>query len=470
MYLKSFTIQNIKCFESLTLDFWQPDSRSARLWNVIIGENGTGKSTLLQAMAIALMGKTATSVLLPRPYGWVRTANLPNHIAAEVFTDIFGGWLDRDLITCDIREDGGEDGSEGKFPKTPYFFFSSARDQSLDDPERRAKYPNARRFSYEDFAVGYGPFRRLSGGSEQGNLIVQSQEREARFVTLFRDDAALIACEHWLKELDYARLDPSDPQRQEQSGKLLEVVRETLNQYLLPPGVQLESINSQGVFFRTPYANKVKLSDLSDGYRAMLALGIDLLRHLSLAYSELAQQNPSGWLAEVEGVVLIDELDAHLHPIWQREVSFWLKERFPKLQFIVATHSPFIPQAADEGGIYVLRRPDAAATSVQVYQDEPSVAGWRADQILTILFDTPGMYRPDVEAKLREYARLKTQFEMGLLSEVQRVRFEELRLWVQDNLAPPGETKDDMEHYRSVQRRAQELSRLFGNQEANDQS
>lgn len=68
MYLTQFTVRQVKGFADVTLDFQQPDG-SIRLWNVIIGENGTGKTTLLQAIAMALAGEKAASVLLPRPSG-----------------------------------------------------------------------------------------------------------------------------------------------------------------------------------------------------------------------------------------------------------------------------------------------------------------------------------------------------------------------------------------------------------------
>ena len=84
MYLEKCTIRNIKCFEEITLDFRNPDG-SIRLWNVLIGENGTGKPTLLQAIAIALLGEKAASVLLPRPQGWVRTGAVKGAIAATMY-------------------------------------------------------------------------------------------------------------------------------------------------------------------------------------------------------------------------------------------------------------------------------------------------------------------------------------------------------------------------------------------------
>ena len=437
----------------MTLDFKRPDG-SIRRWNVIIGENGTGKTTLLQLMAMALAGQKAASVLLPRPIGWVRTGAQRAEIKATILPTF--AQRDAEINGAPIQAkyaiiEGDSEDSESDGPSI-LELPGSARSRLLKLPSW--------------FAAGYGPFRRLSGCSSQAARLAKTNSREARFVTLFREDAALIHCEQWLKDLDYARLDSNDTERQQHSATLLESVRDTINNYLLPPGVSLESINPRGVYFRTPYGTQIALSDLSDGYRAMLALSIDLLRHLSRSYEKWILQS-SEWLRHVTGVVLIDELDTHLHPTWQREISFWLKERFPRLQFIVATHSPFVPQAADEGGLYVLRRPPNA-NAVEVFVDEPYVRGWRADQILSILFDTPGMYDPDTERRLREYACLKVLAEMGQLAASQAQTLANLQAWVKRHLAPPGSTYAQMEHARHVQTRAQELSQLFREQTSND--
>ena len=57
-----------------------------------------------------------------------------------------------------------------------------------------------------------------------------------------------------------------------------------------------------------------------------------------------------------EGVVIIDEVDAHLHPTWQQRIGRWFCEHFPNVQFIVSTHSPLVCQSAENGSIYVLPR------------------------------------------------------------------------------------------------------------------
>jgi len=206
----------------------------------------------------------------------------------------------------------------------------------------------------------------------------------------------------------------------------------------------------------------------------MLALAIDLLRHISLVYISqdvsdfgLPSEDFKDELPGFKGIVLIDEIDVYLHPTWQREIALWLKHHFPRVQFIVATHSSFIPQIADDNGLFTLRHA-LGTDAVQVEQEETSVQGWRADRILSILFDTPSMYDPETEQRLREYGRLKILDQVGRLSDDQAARFAELRQWVERYLAPSGDTREEMQYYRDSHRRVQELSKLFREQNLND--
>jgi predicted ATP-binding protein involved in virulence len=87
------------------------------------------------------------------------------------------------------------------------------------------------------------------------------------------------------------------------------------------------------------------LQQLSDGQRNLLALVGDIAMRMARLNPHLGEKV----LEETEGVVLIDELDLHLHPEWQRDVVNNLKKTFPKIQFFVTTHSPFIIQSLSEG-------------------------------------------------------------------------------------------------------------------------
>lgn len=115
------------------------------------------------------------------------------------------------------------------------------------------------------------------------------------------------------------------------------------------------------------------------------------------------------------GVVLIDEIDAHLHPEWQREIGFWLKRHFPNIQFLVTTHSPIICQAADENGLFILPEPGSDVSPRPLTGDEyRKVVASRPDTILlTPAFGLQNTRSPRaVDARAR-LARLQAKRRSG---------------------------------------------------------
>ena len=98
---------------------------------------------------------------------------------------------------------------------------------------------------------------------------------------------------------------------------------------------------------------QLDLTQLSDGERSLLAMMMDLCRRLSLANPEL--NDP----LQGAGVVLIDEIELHLHPKWQREIVEKLRRTFPRIQFVLTTHSPFLIQSLRDGELIRLDQEDA---------------------------------------------------------------------------------------------------------------
>ena len=115
------------------------------------------------------------------------------------------------------------------------------------------------------------------------------------------------------------------------------------------------------------------------------------------------------------GVVLIDEMDSHLHPEWQRSIGFWLKERFPEVQFIVTTHSPMICQAADENGIFHLPSPGAGHAPFRVSADDyRKIISSKADAILVSpAFGMEYTRSPLAVASMRKIADLRAKATCG---------------------------------------------------------
>jgi predicted ATP-binding protein involved in virulence len=241
--------------------------------------------------------------------------------------------------------------------------------------------------------VGYGAFRRLTRSSQ---IIVPSLEQQARFtnfITQFNEDEPLSAFERWMVYLDYriSKANDKDAQRKKDLGV------DAINR-LLPEGATFDRVTEEGRICFNINGVVVPTIALSDGYRSVLALGGDLVWRLILAFPE--SQNP---LNEA-GVVLIDELDIHLHPVWQRDIAGWLREKFPNLQFIVATHSPLIAAGAGEDAL-TLKFDIVEGKSV--VKPVPDVAAMNVDRILqSEAFGLVSTYSPQTQAKIDRYDSL----------------------------------------------------------------
>jgi hypothetical protein len=128
-------------------------------------------------------------------------------------------------------------------------------------------------------------------------------------------------------------------------------------------------------------------------------------------------------------VVLIDEVDAHLHPTWQKEIGFWFTRHFPQIQFIVTTHSPLVCQAAVKGSIFLLPRPGSGDAGRMITGEERDrlLYGNVLDAYSTEPFgygDTRSMEGKELYQKLGE---LNVREMRGTLSESDRKEQERLR-------------------------------------------
>ncbi len=169
---------------------------------------------------------------------------------------------------------------------------------------------------------------------------------------MFEEGSALTECLEWLRDLKFRELE-DDPE-----GSLLHHVMDFVNQGdFLPSNVRLEDVTSRGILFRDANGVDVSVGDLSDGYRSILSLTFELIRQMAKAFGPERVFDPTdATRIRPEGVVIIDEVDAHLHPTWQQRIGRWFCEHFPNVQFIVSTHSPLVCQSAENGSIYVLPR------------------------------------------------------------------------------------------------------------------
>jgi predicted ATP-binding protein involved in virulence len=153
------------------------------------------------------------------------------------------------------------------------------------------------------------------------------------------------------------------------------------------------------VEFRTDFG-WIRLRDLGYGYQTMIAWVLDLVKRMVERYPNL--RNPLTQPA----IVLVDEIDLHLHPDWQRRIIAHLTKYFPNTQFVVTAHSPLIVQSAEEINLVILKKEGES-----VHIEQPKIRtfrGWTVEEILTDLMALEG------QTMSQTYLDLMQQFDDAL--------------------------------------------------------
>lgn len=425
MWVESITLTNIKCFREQQLLFTRnPAARRDRAkpysWITLLGENGVGKSTLLQALALLLAGPEAAKELLPRPTGWVCDQSVPGKLNAVLHQEesdagIFGENKIRKSFSYSYFVTGERAVQVGKEKET------YTEPALIEESSRVLSWLRTNAFASGSegwFAVGYGAFRRLTRVSQVLIPSLDQAKRSSNFITQFDEDSALSSFERWMVYLDYRLAKDANDIR----AKQMRTVGEAAITKLLPGDAKIAEVTTNGLIQFTVNGQKVPTISLSDGFRSVIALAGDLIWRLLQAFPDL--DDPT----QASGVVLIDELDIHLHPSWQRQIAGWLQEAFPKLQFFVATHSPLV--AAGGGDEALTLRLDIEDGVVKVTKIE-DLSALDADRILrSPAFGLESTHSPATQKKIERYHKLRKK-KRDLVGEEQQ-EYVQLELFMKE--------------------------------------
>lgn len=354
MYLKSIRLDNLKGFKNLNFDFERPNE-SFEGWTVFVGGNSSGKSALLKSMALALMGPDESRQLLNGMQGWIHAGEKRASVVAQLTWDRNHDRFRKGGANPGASFEAGVRWVAEKAEDVPTYRTMEKRNAAgtrIQTAERGPWDPNADGW----YSSGYGPMRRLSGSSTESVRYTVGGNAVSRFVTLFREDAALSESEEWLRKTHSRYIES----KEKETKALLDGVRQLLNEDLLPHGMQIARITVDKVYLRDKRGIELPMRDISDGCRSVYATVLDLVHGMAEVYGVdgLFDRRNGSTVVTTPGVVLIDEIEAHLHPAWQREIPLWLKKHFPRIQFLVTTHSPLVAQAADENGVFILPSQD----------------------------------------------------------------------------------------------------------------
>ncbi|WP_306207711.1 AAA family ATPase [Actinoplanes sp. RD1] len=428
MYIKEIRLQNVRGFHDardVQLDLTRPDGSLAG-WTVLAGRNGSGKTSLLRAVALAIGGPGVARNLVTDFASWTsvgeRQAVVAVQMAFEADTDRFGagGRPPGGPFWAGLRWEVPDDDLPGSRDRQPSMVEHIPGSSSKTAARRGPWYDNPIGW----FCAAYGPFRRLAGGSGDAQRLMLSRGPAARMASLFHEDASLAEGVSWLIEQHLRSLE-SRPGAEELKRFALTV----LGDGLLPDGYTIHDVNSDGLWVERE-GHRFPLREMSDGYRTVAALVVDLLKQVYEAYGWLDIREADGAMAVVApGVVIIDEVDAHLHVSWQKRIGGWLKQHFPQTQFIVTTHSPYICQAADERGLIRLPGPHENEPPQVVDQTlyERIVYGSGDDAVMSELFGMDTPYSDKAVELRRELISLEAAVVSGNGDDAALLRYAQLR-------------------------------------------
>ena len=348
MYIQKVEINNIRSIDHFEMTFPSPAG-----WHVLIGDNGAGKTSIIRAIAICMLGSDIAKALSFEDFSnWIPPTKNSGIVNITALRDnnydkpTYNGKKEvQSEITINRKNNNGQVEFIGKVnPKNALW----------------GDYSGSNGW----FLAAYGPFRRLRGeSSDIFGHIARSKPKLGACITAFRDDAALTLLTQWLKDLALDAL-----KKPKEKAKLEGIIKFINSAHLLPgDAILLNDIDSNGIKLKDGNGVDVSIYEMSDGFRSVLSMTIDIIRFLIDTYgADKVFASGEQKTINLPGVVLIDEVDAHLHPTWQTRIGQWFTQYFPNIQFIVTTHSPLVCRACEKGSIWRLAAPGSDMKSEEI--------------------------------------------------------------------------------------------------------
>jgi len=392
MYIEKIEIQNFRTFRKIDIDFLYkqrpvtkelPTSKFPNI-NVVLGINGNGKTTLLKAVALAALGPAVTDSGI-YPYHLVRKEPKKSKIIPAKHANLKASFIPHKQDEVSNYEKVESDIAIVKKGDLEQLRWSHHSEKPW--------HPIYSSTSDAFFFVGYGTNRRvekksnLDLGSRSSNIFSRAQ----RIKSIFEDSYSLIPLNVWLPSFESKR-----PYHFQQVIKLI-------NKLVGKNHYQLTTTIEAGEYLFEKRGLKIPFPALSDGYKGFLGWVADLMYHIC----STCPRDKS--LTAHKGIVMVDEIDLHLHPEWQKQVLPILSKVLPNIQFIVTTHSPLIVSSVEWMNIItmVTDKHQASKAKRVPYQ----INGLDADQVL--ISDFFGLSSTRTELRSNELKKLTLKSGKG---------------------------------------------------------
>lgn len=440
MYITEIELTNLRSFKGTHKVSLAHDDGSYAGWTVFAGRNDSGKSSLLKAIALGVIGPLASRSLAGVFTGWVNAGERAGTVVIRIKTST------RDEFDVGVTPPTESFAVGLKWTSAQFGTWINQSSDLLDrwvDQETPATKLLADADPWRDnakgwFLAGYGPYRHLGPPPAEIEKF-KAVPVLARLVNLFNETATLSDAVDWLQQIHVRSLEKRDG-----ADELKRTVLAILGDGLLPDGSKIIDVDSTGLRIERDGVI-LSLEGVSDGYRTVAALVVDILMRLYQTYRTLdVSQDANGkTICHLPGIVMIDEVDAHMHVAWQQQIGFWLTRTFPAIQFLVTTHSPFICQAASPGAIFRLpgigdsRKIEAISHSAWA----AVVNGGADDAVMTDLFGLEHAHSQHAEYLRQELAGLEVKVLQDTATTIELDRYDDLKVLLGDDIGAAADRK-----------------------------
>lgn len=430
MYLRHLELKNFRRFGSISVDF-DPNM------TVIAAINGEGKTTLLEAIAIAL----------------------------GPFVGAFPKGRARQIISTDARRKG--DGANATYPVEVKAQISNPDltwERALRTPKGKTTVGSSRDLA--DYAqalhrktdlhdaqllplIAWYSSRRLWINHRDTATKRPSRidERSAGYEDCLSDASSFTQMSRWIERSTGQVLQNKDEKRDLAETDLLEsrllAIRDAVNAAVAPMEFRgfRYSLGLKSLALTHSDHGEMSLGLLSDGIRAVVSLVADMAFRATLLNPYLG----ANVCRDISGIVLIDEIDLHLHPKWQQQIIHSLRTIFPNIQFIISTHSPQVLATVPRSQVRVIRRiqseevSDSEGCWEAVKPSESSFARDSSHVLANIMDVSPSPQIVDVSEQVAQFGHLvrngheKSKEAEDLRATLEQKGYEfnenELRIW-----------------------------------------
>lgn len=363
--IDTIELRNICGIHHIKLQLNTPIDNAGQ-WTVILGPNGIGKTTFLRSLALGLRDVKDPSI-------W------PKGVFSGAWKRI-GGESDSTVVDAEIKikmHAGFEYSTVIRSDTT----FVVTQSPVFDQPKL-----------FPLFSYGCRRGSALGGASREVNL---ENAGGPEIATLFDDQADLIHAETWLLQLE------ADATKSVHSENIFIAVIEALKLLLCVSKIE---ILDRKVWISQTGHPRLHFSALSDGYLTSAGWFLDLLaRWLELANSYGCLVEPD-FMKTMRGLVLIDEIDLHLHPQWQIEIIQRTRRLLPQMSFVVTTHNPLTLVGAKADEVWILSMDDDQQVSALCGTETPMLL--TSGQIYRRYFGIEDIYPNGLGQQLQRYSFL----------------------------------------------------------------